>query len=124
MRRIGRCCGAICGEARSLRFFAQLAPTKVAMEACGASHHWGRELRALGHEVALIPPQYVKPFVKRGKNDRNDSEAISEAAARPGMATVAVKSAEQQANAMLLSVRELLIPTRLKVDTRPFARSV
>jgi len=98
-----------------LAFFAQLAPTKVVMEACGASHHWGRELRALGHEVALIPPQYVKPFVKRSKNDRNDAEAISEAAARPGMATVAVKSAEQQANAMLLSVRELLSRQRTQL---------
>ena len=98
-----------------LEFFARLAPTKIAMEACGASHHWGRELQALGHEVALIPPQYVKPFVKRGKNDRNDAEAISEAAARPGMARVAVKSAEQQANAMLLSVRELLSRQRTQL---------
>jgi transposase len=98
-----------------LDFFAKLAPTKIALEACGASHHWGRELRALGHEVALIPPQYVKPFVKRGKNDRNDAEAISEAAARPGMANVAVKSAEQQANALLLSVRELLSRQRTQL---------
>jgi len=98
-----------------LEFFARLAPTKIAMEACGASHHWGRELQALGHEVALIPPQYVKPFVKRGKNDRNDAEAISEAAARPGMARVAVKSAEQQADAMLLSVRELLSRQRTQL---------
>ena len=98
-----------------LEFFGKLAPTKVALEACGASHHWGRELLALGHEVALIPPQYVKPFVKRSKNDRNDAEAISEAAARPGMAQVAVKSAEQQAAAMLLSVRELLSRQRTQL---------
>jgi len=98
-----------------LAFFAKLPPTKIALEACVASHHWGRELQALGHEVALIPPQYVKPFVKRGKNDRNDAEAISEAAARPGMAQVAVKSAEQQANAMLLSVRELLSRQRTQL---------
>jgi transposase len=98
-----------------LAFFARLAPTKVALEACGASHHWGRELQALGHEVVLIPPQYVKPFVKRSKNDRNDAEAISEAAARPSMASVAVKSAEQQANAMLLSVRELLSRQRTQL---------
>ncbi|HLN08196.1 MAG TPA: IS110 family transposase [Xanthobacteraceae bacterium] len=98
-----------------LEFFAKLAPTKIAMEACAASHHWGRELQALGHQVVLIPPQYVKPFVKRGKNDRNDAEAISEAAARPGMANVAVKSAEQQANAMLLSVRELLSRQRTQL---------
>ena len=98
-----------------LEMFAKLPPTKVALEACGASHHWGRALQALGHEVALIPPQYVKPFVKRSKNDRNDAEAISEAAARPGMAQVPVKSAEQQASAMLLSVRELLSRQRTQL---------
>ena len=63
-------------------FFAKLPPTHVALEACGGSHHWGRRLAAMGHTVQLIPPQYVKPFVRRGKNDRNDAEAISEAAAR------------------------------------------
>ena len=93
-------------------FFAKLPPTVVALEACGASHHWGRRLTALGHEVRLIPPQYVKPFVKRGKNDRNDAEAISEAASRPGMATVPVKSAERQAEAMVLSMRETLVKQR------------
>jgi transposase len=93
-------------------FFAKLAPTVVALEACGASHHWGRRLAALGHEVRLIPPQYVKPFVKRAKNDRNDAEAISEAASRPGMATVAVKSAERQAEAMVLAMRETLVKQR------------
>ena len=98
-----------------LDMFAKLPPTKVALEACGASHHWGRALQALGHEVALIPPQYVKPFVKRSKNDRNDAEAISEAAARPGMAQVPVKSSEQQASAMLLSVRELLSRQRTQL---------
>lgn len=98
-----------------LEMFAKLPPTKVALEACGASHHWGRALQALGHDVALIPPQYVKPFVKRSKNDRNDAEAISEAAARPGMAQVPVKSAEQQASAMLLSVRELLSRQRTQL---------
>jgi len=96
-------------------FFARLPPTVVALEACGGSHHWGRRLRALGHEVRLIPPQYVKPFVKRGKNDRNDAEAISEAAARPEMTVVAVKSAEQQAGAMILSVRELLVGQRTQL---------
>jgi transposase len=96
-------------------FFAKLPPTVVALEACGGSHHWGRRLTALGHEVRLIPPQYVKPFVKRGKNDRNDAEAISEAAARPEMTVVAVKSAEQQAGAMILSVRELLVGQRTQL---------
>lgn len=96
-------------------FFAKLPPTEVALEACGASHHWGRRLTALGHRVRLIPPQYVKPFVKRGKNDRNDAQAISEAAARPDMQAVPVKSAEQQAEAMVLSARELLVRQRTQL---------
>ncbi len=96
-------------------FFAKLPPVEVVMEACGGSHHWGRTLQALGHRVRLIPAQYVKPFVKRGKNDRNDAEAISEAANRPGMHDVAVKSADTQANAMLLSVRELLVRQRTQM---------
>jgi len=98
-----------------IRFFEKRAPLEVAMEACGGSHHWGRTLRALGHRVRLIPPQYVKPFVKRSKNDRNDAEAISEAASRPGMREVPVKSAEAQAEAMLLSVRELLMRQRTQL---------
>jgi transposase len=96
-------------------FFAKLPPTLVALEACGGSHHWGRRLSSLGHTVQLIPPQYVKPFVKRGKNDRNDAEAISEAAARPGMPNVAVRSAEQQAEAIVLSARELLVRQRTQL---------
>ncbi len=96
-------------------FFAKLPPTLVALEACGGSHHWGRRLASLGHTVQLIPPQYVKPFVKRGKNDRNDAEAISEAAARPGMPSVAVRSAEQQAEAIVLSARELLVRQRTQL---------
>ena len=90
-------------------FFAKLPPTDVVLEACGGSHHWGRVLMALGHRVRLIPPQYVKPFVKRNKNDRADAEAMCEAAARPGINFVPVKSAEQQAAAMVLSARELLV---------------
>jgi transposase len=96
-------------------FFAKLAPIDIALEACGGSHHWGRTLQALGHRVRLIPPQYVKPFVKRAKNDRNDAEAISEAAARPGMREVPVKSAAAQAQAMLLRVRELLVRQRTQL---------
>ena len=96
-------------------FFAKLPPTHVALEACGGSHHWGRQLAGLGHTVQLIPPQYVKPFVKRGKNDRNDAEAISEAAARPGMPSVAVRSAEHQAEAIVLSARELLVRQRTQL---------
>jgi transposase len=85
------------------------------MEACGSSHHWARELSALGHNVRLIPPQYVKPFVKRAKNDRNDAEAICEAAGRPGMRFVRVKSAEQQAQGMVMKVRETLIGQRTQL---------
>ena len=61
-------------RAQMIPFFAKLPRTEIAMEACGSAHHWGRELSTLGHEVCLIPPQYVKPYVKRGKNDRNDAE--------------------------------------------------
>jgi transposase len=96
-------------------FFTKLPPVEVVMEACGGSHHWARTLTALGHRVRLIPAQYVKPFVKRSKNDRNDAEAISEAASRPGMRDVAVKSADAQARAMLLSVRELLVRQRTQM---------
>ena len=98
-----------------LPFFEKLAPVEAVLEACGGSHHWGRTLTAMGHTVRLIPAQYVKPFVKRGKNDRNDAEAISEAAARPGMTSVPVKSADHQARAMLLSVRELLVHQRTQL---------
>jgi transposase len=82
------------------------------MEACGASHHWARVLRGLGHEVALIPPQYIKPYVKRGKNDAIDAAAICEAMSRPGMRFVPVKSAEEQAALMLLKVRDLVLKQR------------
>jgi transposase len=98
-----------------IRFFERLPPIEVVLEACGGSHHWGRTLTVLGHRVRLIPPQYVKPFVKRSKNDRNDAEAISEAASRPGMQAVPVKSTEVQAAAMLLSVRELLVRQRTQL---------
>ncbi|MEJ0046043.1 MAG: IS110 family transposase [Rhodospirillales bacterium] len=103
------------GRAQMEKFFAQQAPTEVVMEACGSAHHWGRTLQAMGHRVRLLPPQYVKPFVKRGKNDRNDAEAISEAASRPGMRSVPVKSAERQAEAMLLSSRDMLIGQRTQL---------
>jgi transposase len=98
-----------------LAFFEKLSPVEVVLEACGGSHHWGRSLTALGHRVRLIPAQYVKPFVKRGKNDRNDAEAICEAAGRPGMHDVGIKSAETQGRAMLLSVRELLVRQRTQM---------
>lgn len=96
-------------------FMKQTAPTEVALEACGGSHHWGRLLMGFGHRVRLIPPQYVKAFLKRGKNDRADAEAISEAAGRPDMTFVPVRSAEHQAAAMWLSGRELLIGQRTQL---------
>jgi len=92
--------------------FGKLAPTRIGLEACGASHYWARVLRELGHEVVLLPPQYIKPYVKRGKNDAIDAAAICEAMSRPGMRFVAVKSAEQQGALMLLKVRDLLIKQR------------
>jgi len=95
-------------RAQMEKFFAKPPPTQVGLEACGASHHWGRVLRDLGHEVVLIPPQYIKPYVKRGKNDAIDAEAICEAMSRPGMRFVPIKSREEQAALMLLKVRDLL----------------
>src|ERR1700730_7810097 len=77
-----------------LEFFAKLAPVQIGIEACGAAHYWARELRALGHEVRLLPPQYVKPYVQRGKNDAAGASAICEAMSRPRMRFVPVKTAE------------------------------
>jgi transposase len=91
-----------------LSFLAQLPACLVAMEACASAHYWGRQIKALGHEVKLIPPQYVKPFVRGNKTDRNDAQAICEAALRPGMPAVAVKSEEQQAMVSLHRLRELV----------------
>jgi transposase len=102
-------------RARLASFFEKLPPTEIALEACGGSHHWARELIALGHEVSLIPPQYVKPYVKRAKNDRNDAEAICEAGGRPDMRFVPVKSASQQAQGMILKIRETLIQQRTRL---------
>ncbi len=94
------------------KFFAKLPPTRIGLEACGASHHWARVLRALGHAVVLMPPQYIKPYVKRGKNDAIDAAAICEAMSRPSMRFVPIKSAEQQAALMLLKTRDLLVKQR------------
>ena len=98
-----------------LEFFGGLAPTVVGLEACGGSHYWGRELARLGHEVRLLPAQYVKPYVKRGKNDAADAEAICEAMSRPDMRFVAVKSAESQAALMLAGMRERLVRSRVRL---------
>lgn len=91
-----------------LPFLAQVPRCVVAMEACAGAHYWGRQIGQLGHQVKLIPPQYVKPFVKGNKTDRNDAQAICEAALRPQMPQVAVKSEEQQALLALHRVRSLL----------------
>lgn len=93
-------------------FFAKLPPGRIGLEACGAAHYWARVLRALGHEVVLLPPQYIKPYVKRGKNDAIDAEAICEAMSRPSMRFVPIKSAEQQAALTMLRTRELLVKQR------------
>lgn len=97
---------------RVLAFFEKLAPCLVGIEACSTSHYWARELIARGHEVRLMPAQYVKPYVKRGKNDAVDAAAICEAMARPDMRFVPVKSADDQAVLMLHKSRELLIKQR------------
>ena len=98
-----------------LPFFASQPRCVVAMEACAGAHHWARELAALGHEPKLIPPPYVKPFVKRQKNDVADAEAICEAAQRPTMRFVQPKSAEQQAAGTVFRTRDLLVRQRNKL---------
>lgn len=95
-----------------LSYFASLPPCLVGLEACATGHHWGRELRALGHDVRLIPPQYVKPYVKRNKTDAADAEAICEAVTRPSMHFVAIKSVDQQAVMALHRTRDLLVRQR------------
>jgi transposase len=95
-----------------LRFFAGLAPCIVGIEACATSHHWSRQLQALGHSVKLMPPSYVKPYVKRQKNDMADAEAICEAVMRPTMRFVETKTPEQQSVLMLHRIRLMLVGQR------------
>jgi transposase len=102
-------------RAQVLALFAAQPPCIVAMEACGGAHHWGREISRLGHAVRLIPPAYVKPFVKRQKNEAADAEAICEAAQRPTMRFVKVKSEAEQAEALVFRTRDLLVQQRTQV---------
>src|SRR6185437_11049050 len=95
-----------------LAFFSSLPPCLVGIEACASAHHWARELIALGHQVRLMPPAYVKAYVKRGKTDAADAEAIAEAVTRPTMRFVAVKTVDQQAVLMLHKTRDLLVRQR------------
>jgi transposase len=100
-----------------LAFFAKLPPCRVGMEACGGSHHWARELQKLGHRVELIPPQYVKPYVPRGKHDAADAAGICEAMSRPHLQRrlVPIKSAETQAALMLVGRRDRLVRQRVQL---------
>ena len=97
----------------------QPTPCLVGIEACGTAHYWAREITALGHEVRLLPPSYVKPYVKRGKTDAADAEAICEAVTRPSMRFVPIKTAEQQAVLMLHRTRELLVRQRTIAEGDP-----
>src|ERR1700691_5933042 len=93
-------------------FLASQPRCLVALEACGGAHYWGREISKLGHTVRLIPPSYVKPFVKRQKNEAADAEAICEASQRPSMRFVAIKHEEQQANGVVFRARDVLVRQR------------
>ena len=102
-------------RAQVLEFFRTLPACLVGLEACGSAHHWAREIAACGHDVRMIPPIYVKAYVKRGKTDAADAEAICEAVARPTMRFVPIKTVEQQAADMVLKVRDLLVRQRTQL---------
>jgi transposase len=102
-------------RAQVITYFASLPPCLIGMEACATAHFWARELRSLGHKVRLMPPQYVKAYVKRGKNDAADAAAICEAVTRPSMRFVPVKSEEQQSALTMHRVRELLVRQRTQL---------
>src|SRR3954465_2351216 len=97
------------GRAKVLEFFADLPPCVVGMEACATAHHWTRELKKLGHDTRLMPPTYVKAYLKRGKNDAADAAAICEAVTRPSMRFVPIKNEEQQAVLVMHRSRDLLV---------------
>jgi transposase len=104
------------GRKQMVAFFAKLPPTVIGIEACGAAHYWARELTQLGHEVKLIAPQHVKPYVMRNKNDGRDADAVCEATGRPRMRFVPVKTAEQQAALMLAGMREQMVARRTQLS--------
>ena len=99
-------------RAQMAEFFVSLKPCLVGMEACGSAHHWARKLESFGHTVKLMPPQYVKPYVKTNKNDAADAEAICEAVTRPNMHFVPIKSTEQQAILSLHRMRQGYVKAR------------
>ena len=103
-------------RSQMIEFFTKLAPTVIGIEACGSSHYWARALERLGHTVKLLAPQLVKPYVKRGKNDAADAEALCEAMSRPTMRFVPVKTADQQGALMLAGMRDALIRHRTQVS--------
>ncbi|QWG12742.1 IS110 family transposase [Bradyrhizobium sediminis] len=104
------------GRAQMVAFFTKQPPTVIGIEACGAAHYWARELGKLGHEVKLIAPQHVKPYVRRNKNDGRDAEGLCEAMGRPTMRFVPVKTAEQQAALMLAGLREQMVARRTQLS--------
>jgi transposase len=99
-------------------FFQRLEPTVVGIEACGGAHHWARVLQGFGHQVKLLPPKYAKAYVKRGKNDAADAEALCEAMSRPTMRFVAAQTAEQQPARMLAGTRDRLIHRRTQLASK------
>lgn len=105
-------------RSKMLEFFGKLPPCRVGMEACGSSHYWAREIQKFGHEVKLMPPQYVKPYVKTNKNDANDAEAICEAVTRPNMRFVGIKTIEQQALLLIHREREGIVKERTALINR------
>src|ERR1051325_9101229 len=109
-------------RAKVLEFFGGLSPCLIGIEACPSAHHWGRELQALGHTVRLMPPSYVKAYLKRSKNDANDAAAICEAVTRPSMRFVPIKTKEQQTGLMLHRTRQLLVRQRTVLSTAPRGR--
>jgi transposase len=112
MRLVKLFCDVSCGVGRWRSCFAQLPATVVRMEACGGAHHWARVFHKLGHEVRIMPAAYVKPYVKRNKNDGRDAEGVCEAMARPTMRFVPVKSFDNQAVQVMHRTRRLLVRQR------------